>query len=738
MPTIKDVAKQAGVSVATVSNIINHKSCVSNEKYEKVMKVIEELNYTPSFLASNLKNNKAKLMAIIVPELNIFYGQIIKGVQQFFEKENRSVVVKCSNYSAYQEASMLTDLVEVGVRGVIIAYSAMKNIEQYEAIQALSIPIVFLCSKSENYDYSSVTFTNASIIYETTLSIAKNKEYNRIMLITCSKDYSDEQECINGFEMAVEKAGLQGEHCVVRNTRELSYIDLMEVLPGNQNLPETFIVSNQNVAESLRDVLMAMGKRIDIYFLSGDATYDYCEQQLICINRSAIKMGQTGARLIEDYNKSPLYSESSNVKIEQTDYVYENLNWKKYRKKKIRVLALEGQQSKALRKLASFFKNEYGIEVECTCLGYTELYDRIIEENNKCRSDFDVFMLDYQQFASILNEKYLLNIREYLDNDGDNFISGFLPIAKKEFIEYSSEGIYNIPLLTTMQLLFYRRDLFEDKSLQWHFFKKHGVDLRPPRTWSEFDIIAQYFTRSINPESPVKYGVSMGDFSPISICEQFFPRQWAYRGSLVSNGKVSFDNLKNKKALSSMLQSFLCSEPVASYTTENLNSILNGDTAMCMTYATHVPCTKVDVNYRVDYSDILATRVPGNCPMLGGWSLGINSFSKMPFESYMFIKWLTSNKNMAKNTLLGGFVPKNISKDNVQINFVYPWVKDLLKNFNNAKRRNDIKTIKGEHIERVQIDAILAEGITEIFKGSKTMAEVSEMLENNLNKIINR
>lgn len=743
MVTIKDVAKKAGVSVATVSNILNHKSYVSNEKYERVMQVVEELNYTPSSSASNLKRNKTKLMAVIIPELSLFFGQILKGIQRCFEEAGYSLVIKCSNYSAYQEAAALTGIRELGVRGILIVYSAMKNMELYRAFQERSIPVVFLCERLDNYDFSSVSFMNEKIVYNAVADIAhkvhraeKDGE-EKIMLIAGPEEYSDERECVSGFTQAISETELSGEIYHVRSTRELAYIDLMEILQKLEEIPRWFVVSNENTVGSLQEILKDMRKESNIYVLCGEDEYPDFDNRITSICRNAANMGQTGAKLILDYNKSPIYNENSTVVLEQPKTIHENLHWKNGTKKKIALLAIEGQQSKALLKLAPFFTNEYGVEVDCLQLGYEELYNRIIEENRKERGEFDIFMLDYQLFATLLHEQYLLDLSGFLREDQDDFCNSFLPIARQEFIDFNMSGIYCLPLLTTMQLLFYRRDLFEDKNLQWHFYKRNGVELRPPKTWTEFDVISRYFTKSINPESPVKYGTTMGDFTPIAFCEQFFPRQWAYRGSLVTKGRPAMNTQGNRRALESMCNAFRCSGAVNDLSASN-DSILNGDIAMCVTYATHIPCTMVDNHHKVDFSDILATHVPGNCPMLGGWALGINRFSQAPKEGYMFAKWMTSNKNMVNNTLLGGFPPKTMASDDIHINYVYPWVKDLLENFDYAKRRKDIYDDRGRIIERFKIDTMLAAAIKEMLAERRSVDETMELLQHQLEEMIYR
>ena len=79
MSTIKDVARVAGVSVSTVSNIINNKSSVNLEIYNRVMQVMKELNYRPNILAMNLRKNHMNFIGVIFDELSGHSARLLEG-----------------------------------------------------------------------------------------------------------------------------------------------------------------------------------------------------------------------------------------------------------------------------------------------------------------------------------------------------------------------------------------------------------------------------------------------------------------------------------------------------------------------------------------------------------------------------------------------------------------------------------------------------------------------------------
>ena len=79
--TITDVAKKSGVSLATVSRVLNNSGYVKDETRERVLNVIKDTNYSPSAIARSLSKNKTNTIGVIVPDItNSYFGEIIKGL----------------------------------------------------------------------------------------------------------------------------------------------------------------------------------------------------------------------------------------------------------------------------------------------------------------------------------------------------------------------------------------------------------------------------------------------------------------------------------------------------------------------------------------------------------------------------------------------------------------------------------------------------------------------------------
>ena len=80
MVTIKEIAKECSVSIATVSNILNNKPNVGEETKQKVLKAIEEMNYTPNTIANNLKTKKTRTIGALIEDITVFYAPEIIDV----------------------------------------------------------------------------------------------------------------------------------------------------------------------------------------------------------------------------------------------------------------------------------------------------------------------------------------------------------------------------------------------------------------------------------------------------------------------------------------------------------------------------------------------------------------------------------------------------------------------------------------------------------------------------------
>jgi len=142
--TIKDVAKMAGVSISTVSRVINDSKPVSPESRRKVLHAIETLGYEPNEIARSLVTKRSNLIGVIVDDIGNYYiSQIVRGIEEIGRMYNYDIVL-CSSYGdAETELKFLQLLRSKQVEGVIIA-SEIINKELIDLVDKLRIEIMYL------------------------------------------------------------------------------------------------------------------------------------------------------------------------------------------------------------------------------------------------------------------------------------------------------------------------------------------------------------------------------------------------------------------------------------------------------------------------------------------------------------------------------------------------------------------------------------------------------------------
>jgi LacI family transcriptional regulator/LacI family repressor for deo operon, udp, cdd, tsx, nupC, and nupG len=119
--TIKDVAKEAELSVATVSRVLNHSANVSEEAVGKVNSAIAKLGYSPNFLGRNLRKRETNVILVIMPSSeHTFYMKIVAGIQKYAQQQGYDIICASSNSTSEIEVRQMNMLFNRTVDGVIL------------------------------------------------------------------------------------------------------------------------------------------------------------------------------------------------------------------------------------------------------------------------------------------------------------------------------------------------------------------------------------------------------------------------------------------------------------------------------------------------------------------------------------------------------------------------------------------------------------------------------------------
>lgn len=189
--TIQDVAREAGVSITTVSRVINNNYPVKPETRERVQKTIEKLNFNPNILARSLIIRKTNTIGVVVPSAaNMFFMMVVEGIEKSCRRQNITVLLSLSEGDGEREIECVNNLVSRQVDGIIVADPVTDNIEKgcYEDI-VKQIPVVFINGYDKQKGVSYILNDEAEGT-ELALKYLMNLGHNKIAFIRGSKSYS--------------------------------------------------------------------------------------------------------------------------------------------------------------------------------------------------------------------------------------------------------------------------------------------------------------------------------------------------------------------------------------------------------------------------------------------------------------------------------------------------------------------------------------------------------------------
>ncbi|MEP0522139.1 MAG: LacI family DNA-binding transcriptional regulator [Hyphomicrobiales bacterium] len=210
MPTMKDVARLANVSVATVSAVISGKKYVSPELKERVQQTISELKYRPSVVASQLKLGRTSLIGLIIPDIsNPFYTDIVANVQASAREENLTVILGISDQDPQREKEMI-EFMSSQHAEVLIICSCGYGGETAEVLNNAShtMNLVLVDAIPDRVNADTITldnFTAGRLATEHAISFG----HRDIAIVTGPPSATSSEDRLNGYTHAMEAAGLR-------------------------------------------------------------------------------------------------------------------------------------------------------------------------------------------------------------------------------------------------------------------------------------------------------------------------------------------------------------------------------------------------------------------------------------------------------------------------------------------------------------------------------------------------
>lgn len=310
--SLKDLAREIGVSISTVSRALNNHPDISPEMTKKIQKLAAELNYTPNPLAMGLLKQATRMIGVIVPDLvTHFYSSIISGIEQVAEEKGYYILIASSNETLQKEINSVENLLKTRVEGLIVCLSQeTKTYEHFDRLIKNNIPLVFFDRVCRTEEVPSVVVDNVDAAQKITRHFFKNG-FRRIAYIAGPEHLNISQERTRGYLSGLKSCGLEFQPEMLEKCN-LSSKDAIKATARLLDLPEkpdAIFGINDTIAFAAMKEIKRRGLRIpeDIALVGFTDEFHstVVDPALTSTTHPTFEIGQEAARLFFNRIENP-------------------------------------------------------------------------------------------------------------------------------------------------------------------------------------------------------------------------------------------------------------------------------------------------------------------------------------------------------------------------------------------------------------------------------------------------
>lgn len=308
--TLKDVARRAGVSYATVSRVLAGKPNIREATRRKVLAAVEDLGYTPNRTARSLQARKSQIIGVIVSDIRYdFFPPVVRGIEHVVSQQGYGIFLSNSDEDHAREERFARLLLEENVSGAIIAPTSLES-ASIRSLEEAGIPVVTFDRHVDAPETDSVTIDNFESARRLTGHLL-GQGYRRIGAAFGRPSATTATERLRGFRAAHHDLGLDPEPALVRvggPSREDGMLHTRELLQ-RPDPPEAIFASNHLLATGAYEVIRALGLRIprDIALVCFDDPpwASFVEPPITVVSQPTFDIGRTAATLLLERLAAP-------------------------------------------------------------------------------------------------------------------------------------------------------------------------------------------------------------------------------------------------------------------------------------------------------------------------------------------------------------------------------------------------------------------------------------------------
>jgi len=307
-PSLRDVAKQANVSLGTVSNVLNRPTSVSEETRKKVREAIDMLGFIPNINNGQTSSN-SKIVGLILPlAQNPFYDELAQGIEDSLAKDGYRVLIGYSREDEAIELQLLTSMSDANFRGIIVTPVGPNN-QVFEKFIDRNVRVSYLSQTDEEPNQCSVSIDQVRGGFIGLEYLAK-LGHKKILWASGPGHHHQSNQRFVGITQAAQQFGVELDVITAASLDFISGEQLAPVIIARGPLPDAIFAGNDTLAMGIINYLASVGVAVpgQVSVLGYDNT-SYAESGLVplsTVSQTPYQLGATmGAQMVAELSAGP-------------------------------------------------------------------------------------------------------------------------------------------------------------------------------------------------------------------------------------------------------------------------------------------------------------------------------------------------------------------------------------------------------------------------------------------------
>lgn len=302
--TIYDVAREAGVSMATVSRVVNNNPNVKPQTRKKVFEAIERLGYRPNAVARGLASKKTTTVGVVIPDIsNTNFAEVARGIEDIANMYHYNIILCNADKKKDKEIRVINTLLEKQVDGLLFMGGVVTD-EHMQAFKTSTVPIVLCGTAEENGTIPSVDIDHEAAAYDA-VNLLISEGHRRIGMISGTlQDPATGYARYMGYKKALEAAGMSVNEQWVRigNYRYESGQEAMKYFLELSERPTAIFAATDEMAigaiHTIQDSGLNVPDDISVISIDNSRIASMVRPQLTTVAQPMYDIGAVSMRLL--------------------------------------------------------------------------------------------------------------------------------------------------------------------------------------------------------------------------------------------------------------------------------------------------------------------------------------------------------------------------------------------------------------------------------------------------------